>query len=194
MKTKIILVVLFIIILIILFKVSTGKRTYVKSYIDDEYYLVRDLPDKQKASNMLAKLKKNITKITMLLNEKKNTDYKEFKEYIDRLSQGIVSVVISETPESSSYTSYSVNKGEELVFCLRSKYDKNIMHDINLLMYVTLHEISHIACPEYGHTPLFKKIFAFITKVAIENEIYQKINFPSDPTEYCGLVITESII
>lgn len=194
MRIKIALIVLFAITMIILYKLSTGKRIRVKSDIDNNYYLVRDLPDKQIAANFLAKLKNNINRTADILNEKKDTEYKEYREYIDNLTDGIRVIDISETPSNSSYTSYSVNKGEELVFCLRSKYNKNVMHDFNLLMYVTLHEISHIACPEYGHTPLFKKIFAFFTKIAIEHNIYQKINFPSDPTEYCGLMINESIV
>jgi hypothetical protein len=61
-------------------------------------------------------------------------------------------------------------------------------------MYVALHEISHIACPEYGHGPLFKKIFGFITQVAIELNIYVHVDFNKSPEEYCGIYITESII
>ena len=61
-------------------------------------------------------------------------------------------------------------------------------------MYVALHEIAHIACPEYGHTDLFKKIFAFFVLVAMNIGIYKKIDFNYDPVDYCGLTITESII
>ena len=70
----------------------------------------------------------------------------------------------------------------------------NELHDLNLLMYVALHEMAHVGCKEYGHTPLFKKIFAFYTNVAIELNLYKKIYFNSDPMEYCGLIISESII
>ena len=65
---------------------------------------------------------------------------------------------IYETSLTSNYTSYSINKGEELSFCLRSK-STGKLHDINLLMYVAVHELAHTACPETGHTPLFNKIF-----------------------------------
>jgi len=81
-----------------------------------------------------------------------------------------------------------------LVFCLRSKNNKMKLHDINLMMYVVLHEISHIACPEYGHTDLFKKIFSFLTNVAINIGIYKRIDFKINPSEYCGLTITNSIV
>ena len=61
-------------------------------------------------------------------------------------------------------------------------------------MYVTLHEIAHIACPEYGHTPLFNKIFAFFTETASDIGLYKKISFETSPREYCGLTISNSII
>jgi hypothetical protein len=61
-------------------------------------------------------------------------------------------------------------------------------------MYVALHEISHVACPEVGHTELFKKIFHFITKIAINMGIYKKIDFAKNPVEYCGLTVSESIV
>ena len=77
---------------------------------------------------------------------------------------------IYENDIDSKYTSYSVNKGEEIVFCLRSK-ETHQLHSIDLMMYVALHEISHICCPEIGHTPLFKKIFAFLVNRAIELEL-----------------------
>jgi hypothetical protein len=87
-----------------------------------------------------------------------------------------------------------VNKGEQIVFCLRSKRSRNKLHDLNLLMYVAIHECAHVACPSFGHGAEFKKVFAFLTKVAIEIGIYQKIDFNNKPVEYCGLVITDSII
>jgi hypothetical protein len=83
-----------------------------------------------------------------------------------------------------------------LVFCMRLRQSKKIdkKHDINLMMYVVLHEISHIACPEYGHTQLFKEIFKYITQSAINLGIYSQIDFKSMPTEYCGMTITDSIV
>lgn len=188
-----IIIILLLIIVVLFFNTTKGEVKYVTSDIDGERYLVRDLEDKSKAANMLARLKKNILKLkTHLVSNKEQ--YKEFEEYINQLSQKIKGVEISESSEDSVYTSYSVNKGEQIVFCLRSKNRKNRLHDMNLVMYVALHEIAHVACPEFGHTDLFKKIFAFFTKVAIDKGMYTKINFSYDPTEYCGLMITESII
>ena len=189
-----ILIILIIIVLIILFvKFGNKDMVYVKSDIDGEQYLVRDTHDKQQAANFLARIKENIMFITKNLYENKDK-YKENEQYITQLKNKITNCIIVESSENSVYTSYSVNKGEQLVFCLRSRNNVGKLHDVNLLMYVVLHEISHIMCPEYGHTALFKKIFAFVTTEAIKLKLYNKIDFANVPTEYCGLTITDSII
>lgn len=187
------IIIIFIFSIIAILKLEKNEVKYIKSTIDGNEYLVRDLPDKQLASDLLAHIKTNMTSIINHLNDNKDTKYIKNKTYIEQLKKKSAESIINESSPNSSYTSYSVNKGEQIVFCLRSKYD-NKLHDINLLMYVVLHELSHVACPEYGHTVLFKKIFAFITQVAIEMGLYIKIDFAKDPIEYCGLTISESII
>jgi hypothetical protein len=167
--------------------------SYVKSTIDNKYYLVRNLPDKQIVADNLAYIRKNIkTLIKYMLQNSPD----KYKVYVERLNKKIHSVVILENVRDFYYTSYSVNKGEQLVFCMRSrnKETKNQKHDINLLMYVALHEISHIACPEYGHTPLFKDIFRYFTETAIQLGLYEHIDFQNNPTEYCGMTISDSIV
>ena len=83
-----------------------------------------------------------------------------YEEYIDLLASNFREdkTVVYETDPDSNLTSFSVNKGEELSFCLKSK-KTDTLHDLNLLMYVAIHEMAHIACPEIGHGTLFKKIF-----------------------------------
>lgn len=171
-----------------------NDMSYIRSDIDKKYYLVRNLIDKQNAADMLANVRQNIFKLIEYLNEHKNNlEYIEYKNYIEQLNERIINTIIIESESNNGYTSYSINKGEKLVFCLRSKEKENI-HDINLIMYVVLHEMSHIACPEIGHTQLFKKIFAFLTTIAIKLNIYKKIPFETESKEYCGMNITESII
>jgi len=190
-------IILFIIVIILLvIFISSVKHDvkYVKSYIDNREYLVLDKHDSIQAANTLARIRQNMIEISQMLDKHKNDKYKEYKNYIERLNKKIGYTKINEGGNDGSYTSYSVNKGDQLVFCLRSKKYKDILHDVNLVMYVVLHEMSHIACPEYGHTTLFYKIFRFITQVAMDMGKYQKINFNKNPTEYCGLIITDSIV
>lgn len=188
------LLFIFILSVIAIIKLEKSEVKYVKSRVDGKEYLVRDLSDKQAAADLLATIKTKMFILKDHLIENQDNDkYNKYKEYIQQLDERISNVIINESSPDSSYTSYSVNKGEQIVFCLRSKYDGSL-HDINLLMYVAIHEMAHVACPEYGHTDLFKKIFSFFTKKSIELNIYKKIDFPEDPTEYCGMIISESIV
>jgi predicted metal-dependent hydrolase len=194
MKTEFLIIIITIIVFLIYhYQFKNKDVVYVKSDIDDDYYLVRDVPDKLKAANMLARLKENIKKTTLHLVENKNDDYSDNKKYIEQLDEKIKNAIIQESDGNSEYTSYSVNKGEQIIFCLRSKRD-SALHDLNLVEYVALHEMSHVACPEFGHTDLFKEIFAFIAQVAVDIGLYKKIDFSKNPVEYCGLMITDSII
>lgn len=188
----IILLFIFIISIIIIIRLEKSEVKYIKSTFDGREYLVRDVEDKVQAANTLAKIRENMFKLKDYLVSHKDK-YPEYAQYIEQLDRNINDVVINESSSDSSYTSYSVNKGEQIVYCIRSKYDGTI-HGMNLIMYVALHEMAHVACPEYGHGELFKKIFAFFAKTGIEIGIYKKINFYERPTEYCGMIISESII
>ena len=100
---------------------------------------------------------------------------------------------IYENDPNSNLTSFSVNKGEEMAFCLKSKKNGNF-HEINLLMYVAIHEMAHVACPEVGHGDLFKKIFQFLVLRAMEIGIYNKEDYGQHPVEYCGMMLSSSIV
>ncbi len=192
MKILLVFFILFFIIYVY-FSFNYSQMTYVESNIDYNYYLVRDDNDKQKASNLLSKIKINIDKLTNYCYENRY-NYKNMKPYIEQLYRRIQNSFIVESNKNSTYTSYSVNKGEQLVFCIRSKDNNEKFHDLNLLMYVVIHELAHVGCPEYGHTPLFKDIFIFLCEISIKINIYKKINFEDDNREYCGMTITESVI
>ena len=195
MRSREFLVIVILIISIIIFiKLGGNDVIYVPSDIDKRSYLVRDLEDKQKASNLLARIRENIYKLSDHLSENKDKkEYKDYYDYINQLENGIKGMIINESSPDSTYTSYSVNKGEQIVFCLRSKRS-NKLHPLNLMMYVTIHELAHVACPEYGHTSLFKHIFTFFAKISVKIGIYEKINFNIDSKEYCGMTITDSVI
>lgn len=190
------LLLIFIIIIFFygILLVNYGKVIYVESYYDGNKYLVQNSINKDESAVLLSKLIERIKFVRDYLKENIEK-YTEFKEYINLLSYNFSDfrTQIYEGDGENNLTSYSVNKGEELVFCLHSKSTRKL-HDINLLMYVALHEISHMACPEIGHTKLFKRIFNFLTSVAIELKVYQKIDFSQNPQEYCGMRLTTSIV
>ena len=185
---------------LLMFINSYVNTVAVKSTKDDKYYQVQDNMDKKDAANTLAFLKKSMQDFTNALHDRivyYNGDFTNdgdiYRKAILRFYNTIHSTDISENIPMSVYTSYSINKGEKIVFCLRDK-EKNELHDKNLLMYVALHEMAHIGCIEYNHTPLFKKIFAFLVKEATKMGYYKHIPFSDVNSNYCGMVIKQSII
>jgi predicted metal-dependent hydrolase len=166
----------------------------VKFKVDGDYVLVRDTNDKEQSAELLNELiNKMYTLKDYVINNKNN--YPDYIEYIDQFNKNFNPnrTKIYETSLNSNYTSYSINKGEELSFCLRSK-STGKLHNINLLMYVAVHELAHTACPETGHTPLFNKIFKFLLERAIEIKLYYYENYAKRPVEYCGMELYTNIL
>jgi predicted metal-dependent hydrolase len=61
-------------------------------------------------------------------------------------------------------------------------------------MYVVIHELGHIGCPEFGHTPLFKQIFKFLLIQSSKISIYNPIDYRKNPQNYCGMEINEYLL
>jgi hypothetical protein len=178
--------------IIILIFAEMGKNdvVFTKNQVNGNEYLVRNLPDKNQASMLLAQIHSNINKLTDYLYKNIN-NYKDHKKYIINLYERTRYLILKENVPNSSYTTYTLNKGEEMVCCLRSKKNGKL-HDLNLLMFVAIHELAHIGCPEQGHTALFINIFTFFLKVAIDIKIYNYQDYHTIPTEYCGMELNET--
>jgi len=190
--TKLIVLIIVIALILAFVRINRTEVEYVRSTIDNNKYRVRNLKDKQEAANILANIKINIDKfVAHLNNNSTKAGRKEFKQYINQLTDRIKICQISESEPGSVYTSYSINKGEEIIFCLRSKKD-NKLHDINLIMFVCIHELSHVACPEIGHGDLFKKIFVYFLKEANKQQIYKIVDYSKNSEEYCGMILNET--
>lgn len=115
------------------------------------------------------------------------------KENVKRLVTKYNPRKISETLPTSEYTAYSENKGEKLAFCLDTeKESKGRLIDINTLMYVALHELSHIATESIGHTGEFWNNFKFLIKEAKEIGVYNPVDYKKEPARYCGMNITDN--
>ena len=164
----------------------------IKAFNGD-YYLVRNVDDKQKAADILATIKLDLIKLTNMIINNDNLKNHKYLNYVKIIKKKLNTVLIKESDAKSIYTSFSVNKGEELVFCIRSKITNEI-HDLNDLLYVAIHEIAHIGCPEVGHTDLFKDINLFLLKEAKKYGIYKYSNYYRDPIEYCGIDIKSTIL
>ena len=188
-----ILISIIIIFIYFFYRVKNNKLTLVSAN-DNHKYMVNNDINKKISANLLAELIKNMYILKNHL-QKNKTNFPEYSQYIDLLGKNFSEerTTIYENNPDSELTSYSVNKGEEVVFCLKSKKTGEY-HNINLLLYVALHEMAHMACPEIGHGELFKKIFKFLTLEAIKIKIYTKVDYNDKPVEYCGMNLSSSII
>ena len=188
---KIEIAIIFIIIFLILFYIQKRyvEVAYIESKIDNRKYLVQNIENKEVAADMLAKLNKKITK---LLDHLSNKDPNN--EDILRLKNNYNVNNISEGTENENYTSYSVNKGEQIVFCLRDRNEKKNFVDENVLMYVATHELGHLMTKEIGHTPTFCDNFKMLLEEAVKLDVYKHVDYSKSPIEYCGINIKSSII
>ena len=187
-----ILLSIIIIFIYILYVIKKNRLTLVEANNNVKFMVVNDI-NKITSANLLAELVDRMYELrNKLINNKKT--YREYKQYIDLLEKNFnqTRTSIYENVPNTDLTSYSVNKGEELAICLKSKIGH--FHDINLLTYVAIHEMAHMACPEIGHGDLFKKVFRFLTLEAINFGLYKKVDYRDFPVEYCGMILSSTIV
>jgi len=171
---------------------NKSEMTLINSNLDNKLYLVRESENKQKVADILSEIN---SRIIILLRYLQTINNGELSEYIKTLIKKYPETILLENSSiipDKNYTSFSINKGEQIVFCIQDPSNSKV-YDINTLMYVALHEISHIACPDIGHTELFKKIFLYFIQQAIHIGIYNAVNYNINPTPYCGIIIRDNL-
>jgi len=229
----IIIIISLIVIIYKYFEASTYDVTMVTSSINGKQYLVRNLPDKQQAADLLGKLSIKLQKLVDIVQNQgyENIYMKYLKQDVDKetktvtvskdliegqkggssesqelekqiknkLKEDIARLVsnfnpdaFSETTPDAKYTSYSVNKGEKIVFCLRDKKDGEELVKENIMTFVAIHELGHLMTKSIGHEPEFWNSFKLLLKIAIDNGLYKNIDFNSTPKDYCGIKITDT--
>ena len=115
----------------------------------------------------------------------------KLKEDIERLINNFNSDAFSETTPDSKYTSYSVNKGEKINFCVRSKTDDTLVKE-NIMTFVSIHEMGHLMTKSIGHDPEFWQNMRLLLKISIDNGLYKNVDFNKKPEPYCGITISDT--
>jgi hypothetical protein len=160
----------------------------VISTVDGNRYCVRDRKQVSHAADLLAKTTEKCKKVVQHICDKHPDD-----DRAKRLKAGFNPKKIMETLPTSEYTAYSENKGEKLAFCLnRVKKDNDDLIDEHTLMFVALHELSHVATESIGHKPEFWENFKFILENAKEAGLHDPADYKEDPAEYCGMKIRDN--
>jgi predicted metal-dependent hydrolase len=180
---------IFVMVVVIIMYVQNyyNEVEYVVSKVDGRSYLVRKLDDSQQAADLLAEINKDLLHLIQHMMAK----YPE-REDIKRLYNNYNPNAISEGSIESGYTSYSVNKGEKIILCIRQK--DNSFVGKNILLYVAIHELAHLMTEEIGHTPSFWENFKLLLNHAIDIRVYVKVDFNNQPKDYCGIKISTSVI
>ena len=158
------------------------------SDINGNKYCVRDRSKLELAADRLAIINNKMNELVVHVGKKYPS-----QENVKRLVNGYNPRKIYETLPTSEYTAYSENKGEKLAFCLDTeKNSKGRLIDINTLMYVALHEMSHIATKSIGHTTEFWDNFKFLITEAKVIGVYNPIDYKNEPARYCGMTIGDN--
>jgi len=161
------------------------------SKLDGKVYRVQDLPDKQEACDRISKLSLNLTKlIDTYKSDPSSMADPRVKILVSRFNPNS----FTENDLDSDTTSYSENKGEKIVVCIRDKTPPYKFVEENTSMFVLLHEMAHLMSTTVGHTPEFWANFKRILHDAVQCGIYTPVNYARQPTPYCGMTITDSPI
>ena len=172
-----------------LFGLGQYPLVSIKSKVDNKEYLVRDMADKQQAADLMASIRIKMSNLKVHL-ESKYPDKPQVKQ-LNTNFEPDPNRFYESTPDSD-LTSYSVNKGESIHLCLRQREDNNeSLVDENVIMFVSLHEMSHMITKTVGHGQDFWNNFAWLLKEAELIGLYKAQDFKAHPVKYCGMSITD---
>lgn len=192
MKINILGYILIVFVFIIAYRILQESEYLnlkcIISQVDGNRYCVRERSKLTLAVDLLANITVNMNKLVKHLDEK----YPD-RENVKRLVKGYNPKTITETLPTSEYTAYSENKGEKIAFCLNTeKKDGSRLIDENTLMFVALHELSHVASKSIGHTDEFWNNFKFLIKEAETISIYNPEDYKKSSKRYCGTNIVDN--
>ena len=190
MKESIIIAI--IIIIIYIFFIS-NKSNLLLIETGDIRVFVRETYDSDISGVLLTELVNRMYILRdNMVNNKSN--YPEYIEYIELMDNNFNKsrTKIYENNTNSNHTSYSVNKGEKIVFCLRDKKEGEHLVKENIMTFVAIHELGHLMTKSIGHEPEFWNSFKLLLKISIDHGLYKNINFNSTPKDYCGVKITDT--
>lgn len=192
MTLRHVLVIVFIILLVWDLSITKNhpERLTVSTVDGNPYTVKKRFEDHQKASDILARL--NSINETIIEHMEKKYMNTEDEDDVRFLAENYDGGTLSEhTPDSTINTSYVLNKGDLIKLCLRDPKTGEF-HDFQTLLFVNLHELSHLLDKEYGHNESFWDSFTAILNEAIELNIYEPRDYSKHPVKYCGLTITSS--
>lgn len=184
---NIIIPLILLFIFLIYIKKQRTEVSLVTSRIDGQQYVVQNKPNKQLAADRLSQIKQNLNQLVEYCNKNYAKD-----ERVARMNLKFDPNAIAEGTEDARYTTYTLNKGEKMVFCLRTRDYQDHIHDLNLLTFVAVHELGHICSVTTGHNDEFNTNFQFLIQNAVKCGIYSPEDYRINPKKYCGIEVTDT--
>jgi hypothetical protein len=172
----------------------------VKSDLDNiTYPVVAKYADTKTAANIIgdmhiftSNLIKKLKSIYLVDSSQQNPEYMHGRHITKLLAKRFHHDSLEENdPPSADKTSYVVNKGKTISLCLREKQSgENKFHDLNILKFVMLHELSHMITVSITHDTEFWINFKFLLEFCNKYDLYKVPNYEKDGINYCGLPVT----
>lgn len=192
MCTGIGIAILIVLILLGIWAYVNYKRKYLVQAFDREAYRV-SAPYSKVESDMLARINAFTIDLLRYLRAKydggdelTSRETRITRRLLERYDQNVLQENI---PTNIKYTSYVLNKGDEIAFCLKKKEDGS-MHEFNDIQFVVLHELAHLGIEHFGHTRLFWATFEFLITEAMQAGLYTPKEYQKHNITYCGVKVT----
>jgi hypothetical protein len=152
-------------------------------------YCVREREKLQEAASLLADVSDRLETLVRNMSRDAPDD-----PLVQRIAQKFDARKIKEILPTSEYTAYSENKGEKLALCLNEvKEDaESKLIDRNTLMYVAMHELTHVGTVSVGHGKEFWQNFKTIIEYAVKYKLYEPVDYKKQNQLYCGMNLTDN--
>jgi len=171
--------------------------TIISNYDQRAYKVVGGFTDRDVAADKLAKLHEFIVnylrfvKKKFIINKEGSVEHELFFKRV--LKNYNPDVIFENDPKPGEETSFVADKGKEFGICLRKKGSLNDqIHEMSILKFVMLHELTHLGCISYGHDAEFWESFKMVLTEAVASGLYTPVDYSHNPVNYCGLIVSSN--
>ena len=198
------IVIAFLLLLFFIIQTNKDNRNFTSQYVGNRHYKVlTDKPNKENAARILQTVDNNLINLIKYINLKytdkvlsKEPKDKQIliKTIIERLNRTYKSDNLKENYPTvpGKDVSFNINKGQDISLCLRNYNQPHIFHQLNDIMFVSIHELAHSCNESYGHDSRFWMIFRILLENSTEIGIFKSKNYKHEPIDYCSMQITYS--
>lgn len=190
---------------------TQAKTVPIKSPVDGMTYEVHDsYPNPAEAADTLAQINQKVIGIMRYLKNKYVKDASpeiaaQYPERVKAVRRLLARYNPDNLAENSPFdpegdTSYTLDKGALMALCLRDRkprpgktamaeYEDGAIHPLDVLLFVTVHEMAHVAIDDLDHPPKFWAAFKFLLEEVEDSGIAAFPDYRAEPVGYCGIKI-----